>query len=248
MAWIESHQNLESHPKLIMLCQKTGWDIDEAIGKLHRLWWWALSYAEDGDLGKFDPLQYLGRLDKKINAQKLLDIFKSVRLLDEDGKIHDWLDFAGRYLKGKYRTSNPEKWHYIEKRYKNGNSPAIGSLKTDNLPTHLNLPTLTHQPKDDSPVLIKFPIVGKDVKEWGLTEKKINEYHETFPGVNIIQQAKVARQWCIDNPTRRKTFKGMSKFLFSWFSRCQNGGNRGFKKGQQRSGGEKNTKYDKFGR
>ena len=62
---------------------------------------------------------------------------------------------------------------------------------------------------------------GKDVREWPLVQSKIDEYRESFPGINVEAECRKARQWCIDNPTKRKTFKGMPKFLSGWMGRAQ---------------------------
>lgn len=51
---------------------------------------------------------------------------------------------------------------------------------------------------------------------------KLSEYRESFPGVDVIAEARKARQWCIDNPAKRKTARGMAAFLSRWFSKEQN--------------------------
>ncbi|GAG62823.1 unnamed protein product, partial [marine sediment metagenome] len=54
MAWIESHQLLKDHPKVLALMKRTGKNKAEVIGYLHLFWWWVLAYAENGDLSKFN--------------------------------------------------------------------------------------------------------------------------------------------------------------------------------------------------
>ncbi|WP_067931222.1 hypothetical protein [Alicyclobacillus kakegawensis] len=54
MAWIESHQELARHPKTKKLARELNDTVRGAIGLLHLLWWWAMDYAEDGDLSRFD--------------------------------------------------------------------------------------------------------------------------------------------------------------------------------------------------
>ena len=54
MAWIESHQGLERHPKVLRLASDLGIPLDSALGRLHRFWWWVLEYALDGDLREHD--------------------------------------------------------------------------------------------------------------------------------------------------------------------------------------------------
>lgn len=86
---------------------------------------------------------------------------------------------------------------------------------------------LAPSPSDSSPTFMKFPVVGKE-KEWGLTEAKAREYREAFPGVDVDQELKALRQWCVDNPTRRKTFRGMPAFLSRNLARKQDrGGSNG---------------------
>ena len=140
MPWIESHQKLEKHPKLLELCSKTGWNKDETIGKLHRLWWWVLDYAEDGILTRFTPEQCLSEINGKIPPKDLLQVLIDTNFVDKDLKIHDWWDYAGRYLTAKYRNTNPKLLQKIEKKYRATKSRTKVSLKTDNQPTNLNLP------------------------------------------------------------------------------------------------------------
>ena len=138
MAWIESHQKLERHPKLLDLCHKTGWNLDEAIGKLQRLWWWALDFAEDGDLSKFQPVQYLSRLDGAKLPDELHKILIDTKFLNENDLIHDWLDYAGRYLIAKYRTSNSKRLKAIFKKHKTALNPSKVGLKSGILPNQPN--------------------------------------------------------------------------------------------------------------
>jgi len=158
MAWIESHQNLEQHPKLLHLMKLTGWTLDEAIGKLHRLWWWVLNYAEDGDLSKHLPYVYLTRFSSNCTPSELYLHLQESKWITKNGLLHDWLDYAGRYLKGKYKTSNPKKLIEIYKKHKSPLSLPKVSLKDNQgktkvslkSATYLNLPTLTYLnlPKD----------------------------------------------------------------------------------------------------
>jgi hypothetical protein len=88
----------------------------------------------------------------------------------------------------------------------------ISNLETDIAPS----------PSDSKPPVLLFTAVGK--KEWGLTEEKIAEWTEAYPGVNVLAECRKARQWCIDNPTKNKTAKGMPAFLSRWLSRAQDSG------------------------
>src|SRR5690606_550144 len=59
-----------------------------------------------------------------------------------------------------------------------------------------------------------FPVFEADITEWS----------SAFPAVDVRQQLAAMRQWLVANPTRRKTKRGMRKFIVSWLDRRQNAG------------------------
>lgn len=70
--------------------------------------------------------------------------------------------------------------------------------------------------------LLDFPTVGGE--EWALTQEKLAEWERTYPMMDVQAECRKARQWLSDNPARRKTARGMDRFLGSWLSRAQDGG------------------------
>ncbi len=160
MAWIEFHQALERHPKVLQLCEKTGWDRHEALGKLACLWFWVIDYAEDGDLRKHQPFVYLNQFTTPGKANELFKVLKECGFITQEGLVNSWLDYAGRYLKGKYHQSNPNKLKAIWKLHKVALRTPKGSLKGNlkeaNLPT---IPTLTNPPTNNQfeKVWSKYP-------------------------------------------------------------------------------------------
>lgn len=74
-------------------------------------------------------------------------------------------------------------------------------------------------PAKAPPVLV-FPCAGR-TKEWALTEAKLKEYQEAFPGVPALEECRKALQWLRDNPKRLKTAGGLPRFLGSWLGRAQ---------------------------
>ena len=113
------------------------------LGHLHALWHAVLEQQEDGDLSSW-PDDMIAHA-----AAYTGDAAAFVRALQEqkflDGKVvHDWLDYAGRYLKNKYRTSNPKKLKAIYKLHqsvsRSDSRLTTVRLKSDNQP---NQPDLT---------------------------------------------------------------------------------------------------------
>lgn len=98
MVWIESHQEIAQHPKTRRLARYLGVSIPDAIGRLHLLWWWAMNYAEDGDLSGFDPEELADATLWEGDGAALKDALIRSGFLDENGHIHDWDDYAGKLI------------------------------------------------------------------------------------------------------------------------------------------------------
>lgn len=77
-----------------------------------------------------------------------------------------------------------------------------------------------------------FPIRGKGAKHWWLPAAKLEEYRESFPGIDVEAEMRKARQWARDNKSKRKTASGMLGFLTRWLNREAN---RGDSNGNSRS-------------
>jgi hypothetical protein len=71
------------------------------------------------------------------------------------------------------------------------------------------------------PVVMEFPCAGTGEKSWHLRASKAAEYRASFPGIDLDAELRKARQWAIDNPTKRKTPGGMTRFLGRWLGNAQ---------------------------
>lgn len=146
MAWIESHQKLERHPKTIHLMSLMGWELDSCIGKLHRFWWWCVDYAEDGDLRRHNDTVLASAVGLNGDqAKQFVGSMIEAGWLDREPyfRVHDWWDYIGLFLRRKYEGRNNEKWERVRKLYYNSTDavqPAVQKL------TEPNQPNLTNQP------------------------------------------------------------------------------------------------------
>lgn len=146
MAWIESHQQLERHPKTYALMGLMGWDLDTTIGKLHRFWWWCLDFAPTGDLrGKNDGVLAGSVGLAAEDGRRFVDAMVQSGWIDRANgvfRIHDWLDYAGKFLgNSKYRR-DPQKWASVQALYQVSadSQPTVGGMST--VPTNQpNQPT-----------------------------------------------------------------------------------------------------------
>lgn len=92
-----------------------------AMGHLHALWHTAIEQAEDGDLSKWTAGSIADAAAWEGSEQEFLDASLRSGFMDEGQLLHDWLDYAGKYLTSKYKTSNRERleeiWAKFGKKY-----------------------------------------------------------------------------------------------------------------------------------
>lgn len=104
MAWVESHQSLGRHPKTRKMARLLDIDTVTAIGHLHLLWWWALDYADDGDLSEFDAAdiavgaEWPGDPEAFVEALKECGTGGGNGFVNQSMQIHDWHDYAGKLV------------------------------------------------------------------------------------------------------------------------------------------------------
>lgn len=74
---------------------------------------------------------------------------------------------------------------------------------------------------DASPVIYQVPCKGLGPKAWPLTQAKMDEWAEAFPGVDLKSELRKSIQWLKDNPTKGKTARGMPAYFGRWLSNAQ---------------------------
>lgn len=66
---------------------------------------------------------------------------------------------------------------------------------------------------------VVFPTVGA-VTTWSLTPEQFSQVQACFPHVDLLTELAKAKLWLEMNPTKRKTAKGMGRFLLAWVGRA----------------------------
>ncbi|MGG1651355.1 hypothetical protein [Paenibacillus sp. NRS-1780] len=101
MAWIESHQGTDRHPKTRKLCRKLGISTPAAVGHLHMFWWWAMDFAQDGDISRYGPDDIADAIEWDGDSGQLYTALVEAGFIDETEagrEIHDWYAYAGRLI------------------------------------------------------------------------------------------------------------------------------------------------------
>ncbi len=120
MAWIECHQSLLTHRKLIRLARDLDLPRVHAAGHLIALWCWALDNAPTGALGDLEPAELAEVMQWPGDPDTLWTALFRAGFLDETENgpaLHDWTDYAGRLID--QRQAAAERMRRVRERSRN---------------------------------------------------------------------------------------------------------------------------------
>lgn len=86
-------------------------------------------------------------------------------------------------------------------------------------------------------------ITLNDHSEYPIYQDQVDEWAKLYPNVDILQELRKMKGWCNANPTKRKTKRGIMRFINSWLSREQD--KPSFNKPNQNQQ-KYNSDYDEF--
>ena len=79
------------------------------------------------------------------------------------------------------------------------------------------------EPQSDSePEAQTAVLILNDGSEWRPMVKDYEEWCRVYPNVDVFHEFERMRQWCLSNPTKRKTRRGIRKFVTTWLDGEQN--------------------------
>lgn len=96
--WVPVEQSIANHPKAKRLSRALGIRIPEAVGLVILPQHFAIDYAPDGDLSQYEAADLADRVHWEGDAQQLLDTMKAVGFIEQDGRIHNWERYGGKYI------------------------------------------------------------------------------------------------------------------------------------------------------
>jgi hypothetical protein len=96
--------------------------------------------------------------------------------------------------------------------------PAVGDGESGRQPASVDPATGT----DGDVVVLEFPVKGAGQGgTWPLTASFLAELGQAYAGIDALAECRKAKLWIDANPERRKTSKGMKRFLAGWCDRAQ---------------------------
>ncbi len=67
--------------------------------------------------------------------------------------------------------------------------------------------------------VLVFPVVGGS-RTWELSQEFLETLAERYPTLDVLSEVRKAAAWIEANPARRKTAKGMPRFIVNWLNRA----------------------------
>jgi hypothetical protein len=96
--YIPSHTSLGHHPKLLKFARKLNISRPQAVGHLNYFWWWAMTYAEDGNVMGHDVDDIAIAAEWEGDAEQFTEALLHCGFLDADMTIHNWERYGGKLL------------------------------------------------------------------------------------------------------------------------------------------------------
>jgi len=215
------------HPKMLALQERLGCSKIVAVGILELLWHWAMRFAPQGNVGKWSDDAIARGIGWEGDGSALVSALVSAGWIDTDPEhrllIHDWHEHADQGVKKSLGRAGLD--------FLSGHDP--DTVQTPSGPPQpqpqpqplLNCVSLAPQaaakPAAAEKVVLEFPTFG-DSRRWALTKAQVEEWRTLYPALNLLAECRQALAWIQASPDRRKTARGMKRFLVGWLNRSVN--------------------------
>lgn len=187
MAWIELHQSLVRHPKVLRVSAALRVSEEAVIGHMATLWCWALDAKPQG--GPLSALDVRAGSNWKARAD-IATALAEAGFLDERGDgywLHDWTEYAGRLIRQREmakqrarraRATNPQSTGAAPDEY----AQRTRTVRAEFAPT---VPNRTREEQQDDPPLpphgLAVPETGPPDPAKALT-RRLWDVHEELSG------------------------------------------------------------------
>lgn len=208
--WIPMRVDLARDPAVIALSSAHSVDEDVIVGKLHRLWSWASEQIASDESGDGHAVGVtLSWIDRYCDfpgfGKSLIDVGW---LAEIDGGISlpQFARWMGQSGKTRILAAKRQK----KRRHALRVTPPLPEERREEKSKE------EEEEGDNNSSGIVF---ATREGSWCLSDAKQLEFRQTYTGVDVEAELRLARQWLNDHPTQQKTARGMTRFLSSWLKK-----------------------------
>jgi hypothetical protein len=240
------------HPKFARLKRTLGITKWGALGLLEGLWHFTGKFTPHGDLGKYADAEIEAWLEWDGDPGALVSALITCGWVDENVDhrliVHDWHQHADDATKLAVKRS---KRNFVAMVLRQCGDSGEEEHASTPLPEPESEPEPEAEPDNLALTVVAFPaaecfltIPLNDKSEFVITETKVREWEELYAGIDVRQELRAYKGWALNNPTKRKTRKGILASINGWLARKhdnprtnQNGGSGGVNRSQDRTNG-----------
>ena len=106
------------------------------------------------------------------------------------------------------------------------NADRIDKNRVDKNKEYKNTSYSCPEPSKDASTPTVYQLPLNDGTMYAITQEDFTKYERLYPAVNVMAQLRKMDGWLDGNPQRRKTRKGIRKFVNNWLSNAQDSGKR----------------------
>ena len=108
-------------------------------------------------------------------------------------------------------------WNHVGTEVDTQGKDRVRDKAIDNKDTYCTEPII-----DSTPAVIR--LILNDKAFYPIYQSDIDQWQSLYPAVNVLQQLRAMSGWLDANPAKRKTKRGIRRFINSWLSREQDKG------------------------
>lgn len=101
------------------------------------------------------------------------------------------------------------------------------------------------EPSAPGPPFIQLP-TNKNGCEYVVTSDQVREWEQCYQAVDVADELRKMRGWLLNNKTRRKTSRGMLRFVSNWLGKAQDQARASPQKRNRRSVEERAKEIDEY--
>lgn len=200
-----------------------------------RLWIGLITQADDAGRGDARPAIIKGRVFPFRERLSIKDIDAALQVLAAKGCVSlytvdgkPYFLFPGWVKHQRVRDCKPKYPEPLENYIPPQSAASCGELpqsaaliqsesESESNPDISAEPQATH-----APPVVELPLNDGDI--YPVTQERVAEWGSLYPAVDVMQQLRAMKGWLNANPAKRKTRRGILRFVNGWLSREQDRG------------------------
>ena len=192
-----------------------------------RLWAYLITYVDDFGRGSADPELLKGLVFPRRKSVTEKQIQEALSVLANTGMINLYEVDGESYL----YFPKWEKHQRMRNKFSAFPAPPRIAANCGESPIEVEVEKTSCAEPKMAPALT---IICNDGEEYPVTQDFVDEMQALYPAVDVMTELRKMKAWSIANEKKRKTTKGIKRFINSWLSRAQDQGGRGGYQNRQR--------------